>query len=50
MKDFLKITQSLTKSLQKHTPFEFNTEYKSAFKILKEKVVNAPVIVAPYCN
>ncbi|GKA03077.1 reverse transcriptase domain-containing protein [Tanacetum coccineum] len=47
IKDFLKIACPLTKLLEKDTPFEFNDECQNAFKILKEKLTCAPVIVSP---
>nr|GEW80450.1 reverse transcriptase domain-containing protein [Tanacetum cinerariifolium] len=40
----------LTKLLDKDTPFEFDDECHNAFKLLKEKLVCAPVIVSPNCN
>ncbi|GKB89751.1 reverse transcriptase domain-containing protein [Tanacetum coccineum] len=50
IKDFLKIAQPLTKLLEKDTPFEFDDECKKAFKLLKEKLTCAPVIVSPNWN
>nr|GFA34716.1 reverse transcriptase domain-containing protein [Tanacetum cinerariifolium] len=50
IKDFLKIARPLTKLLEKDTPFEFDDEYKKAFKLLKEKLTYAPVIISPNCN
>ncbi|GKF49960.1 reverse transcriptase domain-containing protein [Tanacetum coccineum] len=47
IKDFLKITRPLTKLLEKDTLFEFNDECQNAFKILKENLTCAPVIVSP---
>ncbi|GJR60599.1 reverse transcriptase domain-containing protein [Tanacetum coccineum] len=47
IKDFSKIACPLTKLLEKDTLFEFNDEYQNAFKILKEKLTCAPVIVSP---
>ncbi|GJU39587.1 reverse transcriptase domain-containing protein [Tanacetum coccineum] len=47
IKDFSKISRPLTKLLKKDTPFEFNDECQNAFKILKEKLTCAPVIVSP---
>nr|GEV34701.1 retrovirus-related Pol polyprotein from transposon 17.6 [Tanacetum cinerariifolium] len=47
VKDFLKIARPLTKLLEKDTPFEFNDKCQNAFKILKEKLTCAPVIVSP---
>ncbi|GJX90629.1 reverse transcriptase domain-containing protein [Tanacetum coccineum] len=46
IKDLSKITRPLTKLLEKDTPFEFNDECHNAFKILKEKLTGAPVIVS----
>ncbi|GKC82054.1 reverse transcriptase domain-containing protein [Tanacetum coccineum] len=45
IKDFSKITRPLTKLLEKYTPFEFNEECQNIFKILKEKLTCAPVII-----
>ncbi|GJZ01866.1 reverse transcriptase domain-containing protein [Tanacetum coccineum] len=47
IKDFSKIARPLTKLLKKDTPFEFNDERQNAFKILKEKLTCALVIVSP---
>ncbi|GKD48014.1 reverse transcriptase domain-containing protein [Tanacetum coccineum] len=47
IKDFSKIARPLTKLLEKDTPFEFNEECQNAFKLLKEKLTCAPVIVSP---
>ncbi|GJR14112.1 DNA-directed DNA polymerase [Tanacetum coccineum] len=47
IKDFSKIARPLTKLLEKDTSFEFNDECQNAFKILKEKLTCAPVIVSP---
>ncbi|GJY47809.1 reverse transcriptase domain-containing protein [Tanacetum coccineum] len=48
--DFSKIARPITKLLEKDTPFEFNDECQKAFKILKEKLTCAPVIVSPNWN
>nr|GEU51411.1 reverse transcriptase domain-containing protein [Tanacetum cinerariifolium] len=40
----------LTKLLDKDTPFEFDDECHNAFKLLKEKLTCAPIIVSPNCN
>ncbi|GKD79351.1 reverse transcriptase domain-containing protein [Tanacetum coccineum] len=48
--DFSKITRPLTKLLEKDTPFEFNDDCQKAFKLLKEKLTCAPVIVSPNWN
>ncbi|GJT03096.1 putative nucleotidyltransferase, ribonuclease H [Tanacetum coccineum] len=50
IKDFSKIARPLTKLLEKDTPFEFNEECHNAFKLLKEKLTCAPVIVSPNWN
>ncbi|GJS94823.1 reverse transcriptase domain-containing protein [Tanacetum coccineum] len=46
IKDFLKIARRLIKLLEKDTPFEFDDECQKAFKLLKEKLTCAPVIVS----
>ncbi|GKA08600.1 reverse transcriptase domain-containing protein [Tanacetum coccineum] len=46
MTNVSKIARPLTKLLEKYTPFEFNDECQNAFKILKEKLTCAPVIVS----
>nr|GEU70356.1 DNA-directed DNA polymerase [Tanacetum cinerariifolium] len=50
IKDFSKTTRPLTKLLEKDTPFEFDDECQKAFKLLKEKLTCAPVIVTPNWN
>ncbi|GJZ08585.1 putative ribonuclease H-like domain-containing protein [Tanacetum coccineum] len=50
IKDFSKIARPLTKLLKKDTPFEFDDECHNAFKLLKEKLTCAPVIVSPNWN
>ncbi|GJV34041.1 putative ribonuclease H-like domain-containing protein [Tanacetum coccineum] len=47
IKDFSKIARTLTKLLEKGTPFEFNDECHKAFNSLKEKLTCTPVIVSP---
>ncbi|GKE20154.1 reverse transcriptase domain-containing protein, partial [Tanacetum coccineum] len=47
IKDLSKIARPLTKLLEKDNPFEFNEECHNAFKLLKEKLTCAPVIVSP---
>ncbi|GKC51466.1 reverse transcriptase domain-containing protein [Tanacetum coccineum] len=47
IKDFSKIALPLTKFLKKDTLLEFNDKCQNAFKILKEKIAYAPVIVSP---
>ncbi|GKA51177.1 reverse transcriptase domain-containing protein [Tanacetum coccineum] len=50
IKDFSKIARPLTKLLEKDTPFEFDDECQKAFKLLKEKLTCASVIVNPNWN
>ncbi|GJV13251.1 reverse transcriptase domain-containing protein [Tanacetum coccineum] len=50
IKDYSKIARPLTKLLEKDTPFEFNDECHNAFKLLKEKLTCAPVIISPNWN
>nr|GEX84029.1 hypothetical protein [Tanacetum cinerariifolium] len=50
IKDFLKFARPLTKQLEKDTLFDFNNECQKAFKLLKEKLTCAPVIVSPNWN
>lgn len=48
-KDFLKITQPLTKLLEKDMLFEFTMECL-AFETLKDKLVKALIVIAPDWN
>ena len=48
IKDFSKIAKPLSNLLMKVVPFEFNGECLHAFKTLKEKLITAPIMVAPY--
>jgi len=47
IKDFSKIAKPLCNLLFKDAPFEFDGECLQAFNNLKEKLVSAPVIIAP---
>ena len=47
IKDFSKIARPLTNLLQKDVPFQFSEECLEAFNILKNKLINAPIMVAP---
>ncbi|GJT87519.1 reverse transcriptase domain-containing protein [Tanacetum coccineum] len=47
IKDFSKIDRPLTKLLEKDILFEFDEECHNAFKLLKEKLICATVIVSP---
>ncbi|GKE78175.1 reverse transcriptase domain-containing protein [Tanacetum coccineum] len=50
IKDFSKIARPLTKLHEKDTPFEFDDECQKVFKLLKEELTCAPVIVSPNWN
>ena len=50
IKDFSKITRPLTQLLLKDAPFTFTKECFEAFECLKEKLTNAPIIIAPNWN
>ena len=47
IKDFSQIAKSLYNLLVQETPFEFDAQCKRAFSVLKDKLVSAPIIVAP---
>ncbi|KAI3797202.1 hypothetical protein L1987_32457 [Smallanthus sonchifolius] len=47
IKDFSKITRPMTKLLEKGVVFIFSDECRKAFELLKEKLVNAPIMAAP---
>ncbi|GJR86805.1 reverse transcriptase domain-containing protein [Tanacetum coccineum] len=47
IKDFSKISRSMTKLLEKDAVFDFNKECIEAFESLKEKLTNAPIMVSP---
>ncbi|XP_048446064.1 uncharacterized protein LOC125479942, partial [Pyrus x bretschneideri] len=47
IKDFSKIAQPLCRLLQKEVTFEFNEECEKAFKLLKNKLTTAPIILPP---
>ncbi|MDV3178613.1 MAG: hypothetical protein Q8851_02220 [Sweet potato little leaf phytoplasma] len=46
IKDFSKITNPLCKLLEKEAKFVFDDDCRKAFECLKEKLVDAPIIVA----
>ena len=48
--DFSKIAKPLTKLLEKDIPFNFNRECLEAFNTLKDKLINAPIIITPDWN
>ena len=45
IKDFSKLARPLTKLLEKDVPFCFDDSCLEAFKILKEKLIDAPIMV-----
>ncbi|GKB37673.1 putative nucleotidyltransferase, ribonuclease H [Tanacetum coccineum] len=47
IKDFSKISRPMTKLLEKDSVFNFDEECNKAFKTLKEKLTNAPIMVSP---
>ncbi|KAK1406558.1 hypothetical protein QVD17_41984 [Tagetes erecta] len=47
IKDFSKIARPMTKLLEKDAPFAFDESCVRAFEVLKDKLVNAPIMVAP---
>jgi hypothetical protein len=47
IKDFSKITKPLCSLLEKNNTFDFSQECLHAFNTLKEKLITAPIIVAP---
>nr|GEY75690.1 reverse transcriptase domain-containing protein [Tanacetum cinerariifolium] len=46
-KDFSKIAQPMTRLLEKDTSFFFSKECVEAFKTLKRKLTEAPILIAP---
>nr|GEW76802.1 hypothetical protein [Tanacetum cinerariifolium] len=42
-----KIARSMTRLLEKETPFFFSNKYVEAFQTLKKKLTEAPILVAP---
>ena len=46
IKDFSNIAKPLTKLLEKDVPFYFDQECLEAFNTLKDKLINAPIIIA----
>ncbi|KAK8926414.1 hypothetical protein KSP39_PZI018814 [Platanthera zijinensis] len=47
IKDFSKITKPLTHLLEKDTPFVFDKSCLEAFELIKSKLINAPIMIAP---
>nr|GEV88800.1 reverse transcriptase domain-containing protein [Tanacetum cinerariifolium] len=47
IKDFLKISRPMTHLLEKNSPFVFSNECIQAFRILKDKLTEAPILITP---
>nr|GEY26014.1 reverse transcriptase domain-containing protein [Tanacetum cinerariifolium] len=47
IKDFSKISRPMTHLLDKNSPFIFSNECIQAFRTLKEKLTEAPILIAP---
>nr|GEW33725.1 DNA-directed DNA polymerase [Tanacetum cinerariifolium] len=47
IKDFSKIARSMTRLLEKDTPFIFSNKCVEAFQTLKRKLTEAPILIAP---
>ncbi|KAJ0513385.1 putative nucleotidyltransferase, Ribonuclease H [Helianthus annuus] len=47
IRDFSKIARPMTQLLEKDRPFVFDAECTRAFELLKERLVTAPILVAP---
>nr|GEV73365.1 reverse transcriptase domain-containing protein [Tanacetum cinerariifolium] len=47
IKDFLKISRPMTDLLEKNSPFIFSNDCIQAFRTLKEKLTEAPILIAP---
>nr|GFB05899.1 retrovirus-related Pol polyprotein from transposon 17.6 [Tanacetum cinerariifolium] len=47
IKDFSKIARPMTQLLEKDTPFIFSPECVNAFRTLKTKLCEAPILIAP---
>nr|GEU40775.1 reverse transcriptase domain-containing protein [Tanacetum cinerariifolium] len=47
IKDFSKITRPMTHLLEKNSPFIFSNECIQAFRTLKDKLTEAPILIAP---
>nr|GEV99474.1 putative ribonuclease H-like domain-containing protein [Tanacetum cinerariifolium] len=50
IQDFSKIARPMTHLLEKHTPFVFSKDCIVAFKTLKKKLTEAPILVVPDWN
>nr|GEV10708.1 reverse transcriptase domain-containing protein [Tanacetum cinerariifolium] len=47
IKDFSKISRPMTHLLEKNSPFIFSNEFIQAFRTLKEKLTEAPILIYP---
>nr|GEX49445.1 hypothetical protein [Tanacetum cinerariifolium] len=47
IKDFSKISRPMTHLLEKNTPFVFSNDCIQTFRTLKEKLTEAPILIAP---
>ena len=47
IKDFSQLAKPLSNLLVQGTPFEFDAQCMHAFSVLKDKLVSAPIVVAP---
>nr|GEZ55499.1 DNA-directed DNA polymerase [Tanacetum cinerariifolium] len=47
IKDFSKISRPMTHLFEKNTPFIFSNECIQAFRTLKDKLTEAPILIAP---
>nr|GFB73484.1 reverse transcriptase domain-containing protein [Tanacetum cinerariifolium] len=47
IKDFSKISRPMTYLLEKNPPFIFSNECIQAFRTLKDKLTEAPILIAP---
>nr|GFC57867.1 reverse transcriptase domain-containing protein [Tanacetum cinerariifolium] len=47
IKDFSKISRPMTNLLEKNSPFIFSNESIQAFRTLKDKLTEAPILIAP---
>nr|GFA73337.1 reverse transcriptase domain-containing protein [Tanacetum cinerariifolium] len=47
IKDFSKISRPMTHLLEKNSPFIFSNECIQAFQTLKDKLIEAPILIAP---
>nr|GEV19108.1 reverse transcriptase domain-containing protein [Tanacetum cinerariifolium] len=47
IKDFLKISRRMTHLLEKKSPFIFSNECIQAFRTIKDKLTEAPILIAP---